>query len=143
MKKISFLSFLLLLLAAVTVSCSNRTVDEYVAELKSEMPSDLGNGFVMDDVAVVDGFVQVDCTNDESEVEFDNPLLQMVLPAISEPIKASFMDNSTMKGMMQACSDEGKGFRLVAEGAKSGQTVTLFEITPEELNEKFPPSPKE
>ena len=143
MKKISFMAFLLLLLAAVSVSCSNRSVDDYVSEFKGHMPEELGNGLTMSDIGVVDNFVQIDCTNDESALEFDNPLLQSFLPAIAEPIKASFMEDSGMKGMLQACSDEGKGFRLVAEGTKSGQTVTLFEITPEELNEKFPPAPKE
>ena len=137
------MAFLLLLLAAVSVSCSNRSVDDYVSELKGQMPEDLGNGLTMNDISVVDDFVQIDCTNDESALEFDNPLINSILPAVAEPIKASFMDNSAMKGMLQACSDEGKGFRMVAEGTKSGQTVTLFEITPEELNEKFPPAPKE
>lgn len=143
MKKLSFLGFLLLLLAVVSVSCSDPSLNDYVNEFKGQMPEDMGNGLVMNDMSIVDDFVQVECTSDESELDLSNPMIELVVPAVAEPLKASFVDGEDMKGFMQACSDEGKGFRMVVHGAKSGKTLTLFEVTPEELNTKFPPRAKE
>lgn len=142
MKKITFLGFLLLLLAVVS-SCSDPSLNDYVDQFKAQMPQDLGNGLVMNDIGIVDNYLQLDCTSDESELDLSNPMINMVLPALAESIKGSFVDNSDMKELMQACSDEGKGFRMMINGAKSGKQLQLFEVTPEDLNAKYPPRTKE
>ena len=48
-----------------------------------------------------------------------------------------------MKDFMQACANEGKGFRMIVTGTKSNVTLPFFEVTPDELQEKFPPTTKE
>ena len=143
MKKYSFMSFLLLFMAVVSVSCSSPTLNDYVEGFKGEMPQDMGSGLTMTDVGIVDDYVQIEATSDESELDLANPMVSMVLPAVAEPVKASFIENADMKDFIQACSDEGKGFRMVVTGAKSEKTVTLFEFTPEDINKKFPPRTKE
>ena len=135
------MGFLLLLLAVVS-SCSDPSLNDYVDQFKAQMPQDLGNGLVMNDIGVVDNYLQIECTSDESELDLSNPMIGMVLPAISEPLKAQFLEGD-MKDFMQVCSDEGKGFRMMLTGSKSGKTITMFEVTPEELNTKFPPRTKE
>lgn len=137
------MSLFLLLFAAVFVSCSDPSLNEYIESFKSEMPQDLGGGLSMTDMRIVDNYVQVDGTSDETDLDFTNPMIGMILPAVAEPLKAEFLEGSDMKGFMQACSNEGKGFRMLITGAQSGQTITLFEVTPEELAEKFPPLTKE
>ena len=74
----------------------------------------------MTDIAIVDNFVQIDAVTDESELDLSSPMIGMILPAISEPLKAEFLEGSSMKGFMQACSNEGKGFRMLLKGEKSG-----------------------
>ena len=143
MKRITFLSFLLLLLAVVSVSCSDPSLNDYITEFKGQMPEDLGNGFSMTDINIVDDYVLLDCTADETEFELDTPIVQAVVPAIAESLKSMFVDNSDMTDFMQACSDAGKGFRVVAKGAKTGGTLDLLNVTPEEINAKFPPKTKE
>lgn len=137
------MSLMLLFMAVVLASCSDPSLNDYVEGFKGKMPQELGGGLAMTDVNIVDDFVQIEATSDESELDLANPLLSVVLPAVAETIKSSFMEESDMKDFMQACSDEGKGFRMVVTGTNSGQTVTLFELTPEELNTKFPPRTKE
>ena len=125
------------------VSCADRTVNDYVTDFKAELPQDLGDGMAMTDISIVDNYLQIDATTDESGLELSNPLVEMVLPTVAETLKAQFFDDSDMKDFMQACSDGGKGFRMVLKGTKSGKSVTLFEATPEEMNEKYPPRTKE
>ncbi len=125
-----------MLFSMVFVSC-------YVEDLKGELPQDLGSGIQMTDVTIVDNFVQIDAVSDESELDLSSPMIGMILPAISEPLKAEFLEGSSMKGFMQACSNEGKGFRMLLKGEKSGSTIPLIEVSPEEMNEKFPPQAKE
>lgn len=137
------MGLLLLFMAVMFVGCADLTLNDYVEGFKGKMPQDLGSGLTMTDVSIVDDFVQVDATSDESEVDLASPMIGMVLPALSEPLKSLFLDDADMKDFMQACSDEGKGFRMMVTGAKSGKTVTLFEVSPEEMNNKFPPTPKE
>ena len=84
-----------------------------------------------------------ECTNDESELQFDNPLIKSLLPAVAAPLKAAFVDEADMKDFMQACANEGKGFRMIVTGTKSNVTLPFFEVTPDELQEKFPPTTKE
>ena len=142
MKKLSFLSLLLLLLAAVS-SCSDPTLNDYISEFKGELPQDLGSGIQMTDIKVVDNYLQIDCTSDESEMDLGNEFMKALIPSIAESMKSTFIDEPDMKDFMQACSDEGKGFRMILTGAKSGTLVPMFEVTPEEINEKFPPRTKE
>ena len=97
----------------------------------------------MTDVSIVDDYVQIDATSDESDLDLSNEMIGSFLPAIAEPLKTEFLEGTDMKDFMQACSDEGKGFRMMLTGAKSGKTITMFEVTPEELNTKFPPRTKE
>ena len=132
----------MLLFTAVFVSCSDPSLNDYVEALKGRMPEDMGGGLSMTDVGIVDDYVQIDATSDETELDLSNPMVGMVLPAVAEPLKAEFLEGD-MKDFMQACSDEGKGFRMMLTGAKSGKTITMFEVTPEELNTKFPPRTKE
>jgi hypothetical protein len=143
MKKISLLSLCLMLFSMVFVSCAEHDVNYYVEDLKGELPQDLGSGIQMTDVTIVDNFVQIDAVSDESELDLSSPMIGMILPAISEPLKAEFLEGSSMKGFMQACSNEGKGFRMLLKGEKSGSTIPLIEVSPEEMNEKFPPQAKE
>lgn len=143
MKRITFLSFLLLLLAVVSVSCSDPSLNDYITEFKGQMPEDLGSGFTMVDISIVDDYVQLDCTSDETELELGNPLVQAIAPAIAESLKSMFVDNPDMTDFMQACSNEGKGFYVVAKGTKTGGTLDLFKATPEEIRAKFPPKTKE
>ncbi len=143
MKRITFLSFLLLLLAVVSVSCSDPSLNDYITEFKGQMPEDLGNGFSMTDISIVDDYVLLDCAADETEFELGNPLVQAIAPAIAESLKSMFVDNPDMTDFMQACSDEGKGFYVVAKGTKTGGTLDLFKATPEEIRAKFPPKTKE
>jgi hypothetical protein len=139
MKRLTLMGLLLLLLAG----CSAPTLDDYVNEFKNRMPEDMGNGLVMTDIGVVDDYLQIECTNDESELQFDNPLIKSLLPAVAAPLKAAFVDEADMKDFMQACANEGKGFRMIVTGTKSNVTLPFFEVTPEELQEKFPPTTKE
>lgn len=143
MKKISLLSLCLMLFSMVFVSCADHDVNYYVEDLKGEMPQDLGGGMQMTDVSIVDNFVQIDAVTDESELDLSSPVVGMVLPAVAEPLKAEFLEGSDMKDFMQACSNEGKGFRVLLKGEKSGSAIPLVEVSPEEMNEKFPPQPKE
>lgn len=143
MKKFSMISLFLLLLAVVSVSCADPTLNDYVNEFKNRLPEDMGSGLVMTDVSIVDDFVQIECTSDESELKLDNPLIKSILPSVAEPIKASFLDTADMKDFMQACSDEGKGFRMIMKGAQSGESMVMFEVTPDEVKAKFPPRTKE
>lgn len=132
-----------MLFSMVFVSCADHDVNYYVEDLKGELPQDLGSGIQMTDVTIVDNFVQIDAVSDESELDLSSPMIGMILPAISEPLKAEFLEGSSMKGFMQACSNEGKGFRVLLKGEKSGSAIPLVEVSPEEMNEKFPPQPKE
>ncbi|MBR2084420.1 MAG: hypothetical protein IJ879_07410 [Muribaculaceae bacterium] len=141
MKKISLLSLCLMLFSMVFVSCADHDVNYYVEDLKGEMPQDIGGGMKMTDVSIVDNFVQIDAVTDESELDLSSPVVGMVLPAVAESIKAEFF--SELKDLMQACSNEGKGFRVMLKGEKSGNMMPLVEISPEEMNEKFPPQAKE
>ena len=143
MKKFSLISLFLLLLAVVSVSCADPTLNDYVNEFKNRLPEDMGSGLVMTDMSIVDDYVQVDCTSDESELKLDNPLIKSILPSIAEPLKDTFMGGSDMKDFMQACSDEGKGFRMVVKGTQSGESMTMFEVTPDEVKAKFPPRTQE
>ena len=143
MRKKSLFGLFLLLLAVVSVSCSDPSLSDYVNEFKNRMPEDMGGGFVMTDMSIVDDFVQLECTSDESELKLDNPLVKSILPTVAEPVKASFLEGSDMKDFMQACADEGKGFRMVVTGTQSGEKMTMFEVTPDEVKEKFPPRTQE
>lgn len=137
------MGILLLFMAVMFVSCADLTLNDYVESLKGKLPEDMGNGLTMTDVSILDDYVQVDATSDESELDLANPMLDMILPAVAEPLKAAFIDDADMKDFMQACSDEGKGFRMMITGSKSGKTITIFDVTQEEMNNKFPPRPKE
>lgn len=130
-----------MLFSMVFVSCADHDVNYYVEDLKGEMPQDIGGGMKMTDVSIVDNFVQIDAVTDESELDLSSPMIGMVLPTISESIKAEFF--SELKDLMQACSNEGKGFRVMLKGEKSGNMIPLVEISLEEMNEKFPPQAKE
>ena len=130
-----------MLFSMVFVSCAYHDVNYYVEDLKGEMPQDIGGGMKMTDVSIVDNFVQIDAVTDESELDLSSPVVGMVLPAVAESIKAEFF--SELKDLMQACSNEGKGFRVMLKGEKSGNMMPLVEISPEEMNEKFPPQAKE
>ncbi|MBO4804001.1 MAG: hypothetical protein IKX18_05415 [Muribaculaceae bacterium] len=143
MKKITLLSLCLMFFSMVFVSCAEHDLNYYVEGFKGEMPEDLGGGMQMTDVNIVDDFVQVEVTNDESELDLSSAFIGAALSAVAEPMKAEFFEGSGMKDFMQACSNEGKGFRMVINGTKSGKTVTLFEVTQEEMNEKYPPKAKE
>ena len=132
-----------MLFSMVFVSCAEHDLNYYVEGFKSEMPQDLGSGMKMTDIAIVDNFVQIDAVTDESELDLSSPMIGMILPAVSEPLKAEFLEGSDMKEFMQACSNEGKGFRMLLKGEKSGSAIPLIEVSPEELNQKFPPQPKE
>lgn len=137
------MSLFLLLFTAVFVSCSDPSLNDYIESFKGEMPQDAGGGITMTDVSIVDNYVQIDATTDETQLDLGNPLVSMVLPSVAETLKSTFLDESDMAGFMQACTNEGKGFRMILKGANSGNTATLFEVTPEELAEKFPPQTKE
>lgn len=137
------MSFLLLLLAVVSVSCSDPSLNDYITEFKSQMPEELGSGFTMIDINIVDDYVQLDCTTDETELELGNPLVQAIAPTIAASLKSTFIDNPDMSDFMQACSDAGKGFYVVAKGTKTGGTLDLLKLTPEEISAKFPPKTKE
>lgn len=132
-----------MLFSMVFVSCADHDVNYYVEDLKGEMPQDIGNGLQMTDVAVVNDYVQIEITSDETKIDLGNEMVGAFLPAIAEGLKAEVVDADGMKEFMQACSNEGKGFRMVMKGAKSGNTAPLFDVTPEEMNEKFPPQAKE
>lgn len=129
--------------AMAFVGCAEHDLNYFVEGFKSEMPKDVGNGIQMTNIAVVDNFVEIEATSDESELDLGNPLIGAIMPAVAEPMKAEFLEGSDMADFMQACSNEGKGFRMVIKGANSGNSMTMFEVTPEELNEKFPPKAKE
>lgn len=133
----------MLLFTAVFVSCADPSLNDYIEGFKGEMPQDIGGGLAMTDVSIVDDYVQIDATSDESDLDLSNEMIGSFLPAIAEPLKTEFLEGTDMKDFMQACSDEGKGFRMMLTGAKSGKTITMFEVTPEELNTKFPPRTKE
>lgn len=135
MKKNCLLSLCFMLFAMVFVSCADHDLNYFVDGFKSELPQDMGNGLQMTDVAVVDDYVQIEITSDGMVGAF--------LPAIAEGLKAEFVDADDMKEFMQACSNEGKGFRMVMKGAKSGNTAPLFDVTPDEVKAKFPPQAKE
>ena len=143
MKKISLLSLCLMFFAMAFVGCAEHDLNYFIEGFKSEMPTDLGGGIQMTDIAVVDNYVQIESTSDETELDLGNSMINMILPAISDEMKAEFVDGADMKEFMQACSNEGKGFRMILKGVNSGNTVTMFEVTPEELNEKYPPKAKE
>ena len=133
------MGLLLLLLASVSVSCLNHSVDYYVNGLKKEMPLQIAGGFAMTDINVVDNYVQISCTSDESDLDMDDPLVQTIVSSLADSFKQMFMENPDMKDFMQTISDEGKGFSMVVDGLGSGETLRLVEITPEEMNENFPP----
>ncbi|MBQ3731706.1 MAG: hypothetical protein II905_08155 [Muribaculaceae bacterium] len=143
MKKNCLLSLCFMLFAMVFVSCAEHDLNYFVDGFKSELPQDMGNGLQMTDVAVVDDYVQIEITSDETEIDLGNEMVGAFLPAIAEGLKAEFVDADDMKEFMQACSNEGKGFRMVMKGAKSGNTAPLFDVTPDEVKAKFPPQPKE
>ena len=134
---------LFVLFLTVMSSCSDPTLNDWISEFNSKMPEDMGGGMVMKSMNVVDNYVQIECVSDESEISLDNSLMKSMLPSLAEPIKAQLLEDSDIKGLLQCCSDESKGFRMVLTGEKSGATLPLFELTPEELNEKYPPRPKE
>ncbi len=115
-----------MLFSMVFVSCADHDVNYYVEDLKGEMPQDIGGGMKMTDVSIVDNFVQIDAVTDESELDLSSPVVGMVLPAVAESIKAEFF--SELKDLMQACSNEGKGFRVMLKGEKSGNMIPLVEI---------------
>jgi hypothetical protein len=142
MKRLSFVSLFLLLFTAVFVSCADPSLNDYIEGLKGSVPEDMGGGLTMTDVSIVDDYVQIDVTSDETELDLGNPMVGMILPSVAEALKAEYLEGD-MKDFMQLCSDEGKGFRMMLTGAKSGNTATMFEVTPEELNTKFPPRTKE
>ena len=54
MKKFSLISLFLLLLAVVSVSCADPTLNDYVNEFKNRLPEDMGSGLVMTDMNIVD-----------------------------------------------------------------------------------------
>ena len=137
------MSLCLILFSMVFVSCAEHDLNYFVEGFKGEMPQDLGSGMQMTDVKIVDDFVQVEVTNDESELDLSSEFIGAALSAMAEPMKAEFFEGSGMKDFMQACSNEGKGFRMVLNGTKSGKTAILFEVTPGEMNEKYPPQAKE
>lgn len=132
-----------MLFAMVFVSCAEHDLNYFVEGFKSEMPQDMGSGMQMTDVVVADDYVQIEVTSDETEIDLGNPMVNMILPAVAESLKAEFVDGADMKEFMQACSNEGKGFRMVIKGDKSGNTGVLFDVTPDEIKEKFPPQAKE
>ncbi|MBR5170024.1 MAG: hypothetical protein IKW85_05600 [Muribaculaceae bacterium] len=142
MKKISLMSLLLLFIAVMS-SCSDPTLNDWITEFNNRCPEDMGGGMTMKSMNVVDDYVQLECISDESELALDNSLFQAMLPSLAEPIKEEFLNESDMKALFQCCSDEGKGFRMMLTGEKSGASVALIELSPQELNEKYPPRPKE
>lgn len=53
-KNFSIIGLFLLLLAVVSVSCSDPTLNNYVNEFKNKLPEDMCSGLVMTDMSIVD-----------------------------------------------------------------------------------------
>lgn len=139
MKKISMMSLLLLLFSAVFVSCSEPTINDLVNEIKSQTPKDLGEGFVMTDANIVDNVLQTDMTTDESSFMLNDPTAAMMLPMLADHFKEIFLGDEDMREVYEMCAKEGLGFRMVMKGTKSGESIPILDVSPEELKAKFPP----
>ena len=139
MKKISMMSLFLLLFSAVFVSCSEPTINDLVNEIKSMTPKDLGEGMVMTDANIVDNALQTDMTTDESSFMLNDPTAAAILPMMADQFKEKFLGDEDMREVYEMCAKEGMGFRMVIKGTKSGESMTLLDVSPEELKAKFPP----
>ena len=139
MKKIAMMSLILLLSSAVFVSCSDPTINDFVNELKSNLPQDLGEGVVLSDARIVDNLFEMEMTSDESGFKLNDPVASEMLPMISETYRDMFLEDEGMSDIFEACAKEGKGFRIVLKGTQSGESMTMLDVSPEELKAKFPP----
>lgn len=128
-----------MLFSMVFVGCADPTVNDIVNQMKSDLPQDLGDGDKITDVGIVDNYLQIEMTTDESECLLNDPVASSIYSMVLDGLKDYFLNDNDMKMIYEICAKEGKGFRVLMKGAQSGETIPFLELTPDELKEKYPP----
>ena len=124
-----------LILAIALTGCGTPSLDTIVKRFQKKLPQQTSEDVTITKCGVVGDYLEMEMVNDETKVALDSDDFAFVLEIMKVSMKQQFVSEVTVKRMLRACKDEGKGFRIVLVGEKSGLRVAMLEFTPEELQE--------
>lgn len=115
------------------LGCGDLSLQELADDMKKDFPKDLGQGLVVKKVELNDNYFVLVSEVDESNQYHSRYLTQDISGSISKNYKDMILNDEGMKAVLKACKKEKKGLKMTMSGNRSGKTVELFKITPEEL----------
>ena len=118
------------------VGCGNPSLQEFADKLNKEMPKNLGDGLVLTKAEINDNYFVIQAEGDESIPEVSMMLVDEIGEMVSKEMKEMMLQDKDMKEIYDQCKKEKKGMKMIMKGKKSGKTVTLFDITPEDMQKQ-------
>ena len=125
--------FLLIGVMSLAFYSCTLSLDDAVQQMQKKLPYDAGDGIKITKVENASDNVVFTMTTDEKEVEMNNPLIKPFLKALDDNFKEEIFKEDDFKTILSLCKEENKGFQIVMTGEKTGESVTLVELTAEEL----------
>ena len=125
-----------LVMSVAFVSCGNPTIQDLADKMNKELPKDMGNGMVLKKAEVNDNYIEFQAEGDESVKEVSLILVDGIGDLVSKQFKEMMLQSEDMKEIYDLCKKENKGMKMIMKGNKSGKSVTLFNITPEEMQKQ-------
>ncbi len=101
--------------------------------MQEELPKDMGDCTILTECEIRNNNLELVASYCEEEFSFDDALIELFLESMKEELKNDFMNDDTIKEMLSLCKNEGKGFRFIFKGEKSGKSIVLIEVTHDEL----------
>lgn len=123
----------MILLAILMASCT-KTLDDLVEVAKEKLPMEMGDGMEMTKIKLTKKFLQIECTYSEKDIRLDSSEMETALNAMSEQIKKQFIEEMDEE-LLKRCVEEDKGIKMVMKGEKSGTSLTLLEMSADEIDE--------
>ena len=120
-------------MAIAFTSCLSPSLESVVSKIQNELPKEMGDGTKMTECEIRNGYFECVLSYNEEQISFDDAFVELAFEAMREEYKNTVMEDDTFREILSLCKSEGKGFRFLFKGEKTGKTVPLFEITHEEL----------
>lgn len=122
-----------LVMSVAFVGCGNPSLQELTDKLNKELPKDLGDGMTFKKTELNDNYIVFVTEGDESIPEVSLMLVDGMGELVSKQLKDMMLQDKDMKEIYDQCKKENKGMKMIMKGNKSGKSVELFKITPEEM----------
>lgn len=134
-KAIKSLAFAIvaLIMSTVFVGCENPSLQDLADEMNKDLPKDFGNGMVLKKAEINDNYFVFQVEGDEAVPEVSIMLVDEISKMASKELKDEMLQSEDMKEIYDQCKKEKKGMKMYLKGNRSGKTVILFDIKPEEM----------